>query len=112
MKKIPWQTIGIIFGIAIIVLISSLIQKPNNPTNEEIVKCIGENAVLYTQIGCHACKIQENLFGENLKHINIIDCFYEPEKCQDILGTPSWEINGETYLGVQSIEKLKELIGC
>ncbi len=45
---------------------------------------------------------------EALSLINIIDCFYEPEKCEGITNTPTWVFQGEKYVGVQSIEELKE----
>ena len=44
--------------------------------------------------------------------LNVIDCFYEQEKCTNIQYTPTWIINGQKYEGFQSIEKLKELTGC
>ena len=110
MKKY-WWTITII--LAVIILAYFLI-KPNNPSNinEQTAQCIGENSVLYTQLGCHACEIQEEMFGNNYQYLNVIDCFYEKEKCTDITATPTWEINEERIIGVQSIEKLKELTGC
>lgn len=111
-NKIPWTTLLIILGVAIIVLISILIQKPSSSTSESLVKCIGKNSILYTQKGCHACQTQEQMFGENYQHLTIIDCFLEVEKCQNIRGTPTWIINNQEYLGVQSIEKLKEVTGC
>lgn len=109
MKKrwITWIIILIIILISVWILIK---KEPETP--EEIAKCIGENSVLYTQLGCHACEIQEEKFGENSKYINIVDCFFEREKCSEIIATPTWKIKGEYYKGVQSIEKLQELTGC
>ena len=52
------------------------------------------------------------MFGKNRQYLNTIDCWYEREKCLGIQSTPSWIIKGEKYIGVQSIEKLKELTGC
>jgi len=80
--------------------------------SEDFAKCIGERAVLYVQLGCHACEIQEKIFGKNYKFITKIDCFLENEKCTNIIYTPTWVIGGEKYVGVQSEEKLKELTGC
>jgi len=78
----------------------------------EVAECIGKNAIVYTQVGCHACETQEAMFGENYTLLTSVDCSEEPLKCQDISGTPTWEINGEFYKGVQAIERLKELTGC
>jgi len=109
MKKY-WWTIAII--IAVIILAYFLINNNSSDIDEQTAKCIGENSVLYVQLGCHACKIQEDMFEDNYQYLNIIDCFYEKEKCSEIQATPTWEINGQTFSGVQSVEKLKELTGC
>lgn len=111
MKKRIWITIIVIIG----VVIFSILIKNNfvdGNTSQQITECIGKNSVLYVQLGCHACKNQEEIFGDNLKYLNVIDCWYEREKCGEITATPTWIINGETYKGVQSLEKLKELTGC
>jgi hypothetical protein len=114
MRKRLWITIAIILGV--IILSIFLINSLHNGVSSETSKCIGKNSVLYIQLGCHACEIQKNLFGENYQYLNVIDCFDENErqKCIDagITATPTWLINGEKYTGVQSIEKLKELTGC
>jgi protein-disulfide isomerase len=85
--------------LAVILLAFFLINRDNPETTEEIAKCIGSKAVLYTQLGCHACEIQ-------------VDCFYEREECTEIMATPTWIIKNKKYEGVQSIEKLQELTGC
>ena len=112
MKKNSLITILII--IAVIVLAYFLINKPKPETPEELAKCIGERSTLYVQLGCSHCKDQEDMFGDNLKYLKEIDCFYERNKCieNEITGTPTWIIDGEKYEGVQTIEKLKELTGC
>ena len=113
MKKVNKNrllTLGIILVIIIISYFS--LTKPTPETNQEIVQCIGEKSILYSQLGCSHCETQEELFGDNLQYINKIDCFYESEKCIGIQGTPSWKIKGEYYTGVKSIEKLQELTGC
>ncbi len=104
--------INIIIILLILALVLVVKLKPHNKTSEEIAKCIGERATLYVQLGCHYCEIQEKMFGENVKYLNKIDCFFERDKCAEIKGTPTWKINGEYYLGVQTIEKLRELTGC
>ena len=109
MKKI-WITFLIIFAVA------SFFAFQNKTTgavvSEDIAKCIGQNSILYVQSGCPHCEKQLELFGDNKKYLNIIDCIDSPEKCQNIIGVPTWIINGKQYSGVQSIEKLKELTGC
>ncbi len=105
-------TISIILGIAIIVILS-LSDKPPQ-TDQEVAKCIGSKSILYTQLGCHACEAQEELFGENYQYLEVIDCWYNHQPCIDanITATPTWIIGKERAVGVQTIEKLKELTGC
>jgi hypothetical protein len=37
----------------------------------------------------------EKAFGENYQNLNVVDCFYEREKCSEIEYTPTWIINNE-----------------
>jgi len=78
--------------------------------SEAFAKYLGAHSVLYVQTGCSHCKDQEALFGENLKYLTIVD-ESEMQKFLDanVTATPTWIINGEQYIGVQSIDKLKEL---
>ncbi len=103
-------TITIILIIIVFAIFQLTKSKPD--TNEEVTKCIGENSVLYTQIGCHACEKQEEIFGENYKHLNVVDCFFERDACEGILKTPTWVIGEKKYEGTHSIETLKQLTGC
>ena len=104
-------TIVIILGVLIIAG-TILLNGNDTQTDKKISKCIGQNSELYTQVGCHACEKQKEMFGNNYEYLTIIDCFFEREKCGGIRATPTWIINGEEYLGVQSIETLQELTGC
>jgi len=106
---ITWTIILVIVLFAFIILRNPA---PIPITDEEIAICIGKNSVLYVQLGCPHCDDQEEMFGEYKKHLNIIDCFYENDKCENISGTPTWKIKGDLYSKVQSIETLKELTGC
>jgi hypothetical protein len=113
MKAVTKNRIIMSIIILAIILISFFsLRKPAPETDEEIIQCIGEKSTLYVQLGCSHCKTQEELFGENLKYINLVDCFYETEKCEEILATPTWMIKGKQYTGVKSIDKLKELTNC
>lgn len=100
---------------ALFILILILIRNSPHPdTTEEVAQCIGKRAVLYTQLGCHACETQEQMFGENYQYLNVVDCFYDRETCTEkqIEYTPTWIINNEKIIGVQSIEELQKLTGC
>jgi len=110
MKKRSWVTITII--VAVIILAIVLINASKNGVSKETAMCIANNSILYVQFGCHACEIQEEMFGENYQYLNVIDCWFERERCEGITFTPTWLINNEKYDEVQTIEKLKELTGC
>lgn len=83
--------------------------------SEKVAKYIGEHSVLYVQTGCIHCKEQEDLFGINIRYLNIIDGAKEENRQkfidEGINEVPTWIINKQKYVGVQSIEKLKELTG-
>lgn len=110
MNKKDWLSVFVM--IAVIIFAWIILKNPSSQVPEKTAKCIGENSLLYTQKGCSHCERQEELFGENVKYLNITDCFYTPEKCSGIEVTPTWIINNEKYTGFQDIEKLKELTGC
>jgi 2-hydroxychromene-2-carboxylate isomerase len=117
MKKEKAITIG---AVILIILIAGVViyMKGNSApqTSTEIVQCIGKNSILYVQTGCSHCKDQEDLFGNNTQYLNMIDCIQidQRQKCIDagIRGTPTWIIKNQSYVGVQTIEKLKQLTGC
>ena len=120
MRKEKLITVGIIVFIllvagGVIYLKSTSFSIKDFPA-EEVAKYIGEHSTLYVQTGCIHCKEQEDLFGSNVKYLNIIDCISSSENIQacidaGIESTPTWIINGEKYVGILSIEKLKELTG-
>lgn len=114
MQKInsKYLTLFIILAVITISVIVIVYRWNEQETPEHIAKCIGEKSILYVQLGCHACEKQEEMFGDNYQHLKVIDCYFERDKCGLITATPTWIINEEKYIGVQSIEKLKELTGC
>lgn len=110
--KNAWITFIIILAVIIIAFFA--LRKPSPQTDSETAKCIGSKSTLYTQLGCSHCKTQEEMFGENYQYLRTVDCFYNREECTkgNITGTPTWIIKGKEYVGVQTIDKLKELTGC
>lgn len=87
--------------------------KPNQENYEdEFFKCLSKISTLYVQKGCSHCTTQKNILGDGIKYLNTVDCMQEIEKCSQIQGTPTWIINGEMFVGVQSIEKLKSISNC
>jgi len=71
-KRVKSQLITL--GIIVLIIAGSflIMSKKHPETNSEIAKCIGENAILYTQLGCHACEKQKDIFGENYKFLNVV----------------------------------------
>ncbi len=117
--KINTSTLVTIAVIIAVIALAVYILFRDNPApvvSAEDAMCIGNNSELYSQTGCSACKVQADLFGENLKYINEIDCFLPANRqlCIDknIEATPTWIINEERYVGVQSVDTLKNLTGC
>ncbi len=110
MKKRNLITLAIILGVIILAIL--IMSKSHPETSEEVAKCIGKNSELYTQLGCSACKVQEEIFRDNYQYLNVVDCWYEREKCGEIEYTPTWIIKGEKYIGVKSIEELQTLTNC
>ena len=97
MKKRNSSIITIIIVIALVVGILLIKNSPTNTTTEEIAKCIGEESTIYTQLGCHACENQKQMFGESYQYLNIVDCWYEEDKCGEIDETPTWRIKNKDY---------------
>ena len=114
MKRNKPIYVTLIFIIAVLILAYFSIQNrtKNQNVSEQVAKCIGQKATLYTQLGCTHCKTQEDIFGDNLKYIKIIDCFYERAKCENITATPTWEIDSKKIIGVKTIKQLRELTKC
>lgn len=110
----------ITISIILIILVASimfLLFKKKSSISEELANCIGQNSLLYVQEGCHYCEQELEKFGDNKKFLKLVDCVSTEELAkycfdQNITATPTWEINGEFYTGVKSIQELKELTGC
>ena len=107
--------ITIIILIAIVVFIIFLINnREDDHEDNETFECIAENSLLFVKQGCPACASQKEILREHLEKFNITDCAIEPEKCNEfgIIRIPTWIIDGKNYVGVHSIEEIKELTGC
>ena len=99
------------------------LKEKNN--SEDLAKCITSKGInLYSSFRCGHCLQQEELFGEALQYINMIECHPEGPNSQtelcidkDITGTPTWvmEPNGvevKRHSGYMTIKELKEFSGC
>ena len=75
--------------------------------------------VKYSAYWCPNCLNQSELFGKQAyKELNVVECARDGKNSQTqlcidkkIKAFPSWEINGEIIIGVQTLEELSELTG-
>ncbi|VVB77539.1 Uncharacterised protein [uncultured archaeon] len=102
------MVILVIFGINYIKGLNKVQGEP------DLMKCISEKAIMYSQKSCPHCITQKEMLGNFTSLFTIVDCKEEPQKCSDneIKLTPTWIIDGKKVEGVQQINQLKELTGC
>ena len=82
---------------------------------DDFAKCLSESgATKYGTDWCGYCKQQKALFGKSFKYVDYVNCDYNKDECilEGVTGYPTWKINGESYSGVQSFERLSQLTGC
>ena len=71
----------------------------------------------YSAYWCPNCLEQAELFGKKAyKKLSVIECARDGKNSKTkfciekgIKGFPSWEINGEIFLGVKTLEELSDL---
>jgi len=90
--------------------------RSQNPSAYDgFAKCLSSTgAVVYGNDFCQYTAKQMNWFGKSEKLLNYVKCIENEELCDSkgVKTTPTWEINGSMYEGVQSFEKLSEISGC
>ncbi len=95
------------------------IEKPvvnNISATESLAKCLTAKwAKMYGTETCPYCMKQKDLFGEDFKYVNYINCMEQPAVCGEanIQWVPAWEFtNGSQIAGLQSLENLAAFAGC
>ena len=76
-------------------------------------------AIKYGAWWCPHCHAQQTLFGKQaFEHVTYVECDEggvdpQPQACRaaGVQSYPTWEINGETYSGVQSLQSLAAASG-
>lgn len=75
-------------------------------------------AKLYSTYWCPYCTRQKELFGEAVSKLHIVECDpngknAQPATCANanVSSYPTWEINGQQYPGMHSLEELAALSG-
>ena len=76
------------------------------------------DAKLFGGFTCPYCIEQRRLFGDAISHIEYVECHpYGPDSGADLCEAvgvrywPTWQIGGELYIGLRSLEELAELSG-
>lgn len=77
-----------------------------------------QGAKLYTTYWCPYCQRQQALFGSAVAKLQVIECDpqgkdAQPEQCAQaqVSSYPTWQMNGQLYRGLQSLEELATLSG-
>ena len=102
--------------ITIVLIVLSILNYAKKPGQyDEFAKCLTEKgAVIYGNDYCSYTNKQLGFFGKSQKLLNYVKCIDNEELCNskgvDI--TPTWEIDGKTYSGVQTFEALAAYSGC
>jgi len=117
----------LILVVVVVALVSSgaitgLFVTPTPPENyyDDFAKCLTQKGVvMYGSYLCGHCKTQKTMFGDSFQFINYVECHPngpnpDPQLCTEkgIRGVPAWEINGNLYPGLRSLEELSSLSGC
>ena len=115
------RTIGICAAVAVVFLAScSRAEAGGNASFEvrlaEHLQTTG--ARMYGAFWCPHCAHQKELFGEAVEQVPYVECDPAGENSQaqlceekEIQGYPTWEIDGEFYLGGRSLEDLARISG-
>jgi len=115
-KKIKKYVLLSLLLLAIIIFSLTLYLRSQKPSEyDDFAKCLTEKgAVIYGNDFCQYTGNQLNMFGKSEKYLNYVKCVENKEICgsKGVKITPTWELNGKTYSGEQSFEKLSELTGC
>ena len=110
-------------SILLIVIAAAIILNVNDsPTGavisetESLAKCLTEKgATMYGAEWCGHCQNQKEMFGDDFKYINYVDCEENREQCSrecPKCGYPTWIINNKQYPGEKSLSELKSLTNC
>lgn len=116
MKK---KTLIITCTIAILAIVLLIGYKSMNGNavagnNDNLAKYLTEQGVkMYGTEWRSYCANQKKLFGTSFKYIDYIDCDKKSQECMlaGVTGYPTWKIDGQSYPGVQPLERLAQLTG-
>lgn len=90
-----------------------------NPAKISLAEHLNKNgAKLYSTFWCPYCNRQKEMFGDAANDLAVIECDpngknAQPALCAsaNISSYPTWEINGQLYRGMRSLDELAEISG-
>ena len=96
-----YLSLGVIVILIIIGIYLVKNLKDSEELDEDTMKCLASNSIMYSQNGCSHCITQKNILGNYTGLFNIIECNEDDnlKKCSDagITATPTWIINSQKY---------------
>ncbi len=89
----------------------------NNDDVASFAKCLTDNGVtMYGTDWCGHCSSQKELFGDDFKYINFVNCDFHNEECNEanVIYYPTWKSSDDFLgqVGFLTFEQLAELSGC
>lgn len=115
MIKKFWKN-PMVWIVGIVVLVLAFVVWPDGSGEyDDFAKCLADSrAVMYGTDWCGHCNNQKEMFGKSFEFVNFVNCDFQREECliAGVESYPTWNIAGENYVGVQSLERLGELSGC
>lgn len=92
---------------------------PASPATLALVDHLNQQgATLYTTYWCPYCQQQQALFGSAVAKLQVVECDPKganarPEQCAQaqVSSYPTWQVNGQLYRGLRSLEELATLSG-
>ncbi len=103
----------IVIVVLLVLSIKGYAKKPGK--YDDFVDCLNEKgAVVYGNDYCSYTTNQLGFFGKSKEGLNYVKCVNNEELCNSkgVSITPTWEIGGKTYSGVQTFEELSSITGC
>lgn len=113
-KKIALLIAALVGSLIVVVLIANISLAADNQY-DNFAQCLTDNGTtMYGTSWCSYCNKQKDLFGGSFDKVDFVDCDKDKETCDlnGVKGYPTWKINGETYSGQQSLERLSQISGC
>lgn len=112
-KRVTYSALAILIIAALGTLVYLMGSAPGQ--YDSFARCLSsKGAVIYGNDYCDYTKQQMGMFGNSFGKLNYVKCAENEALCQSkgVSITPTWEINGQMYQGVQAFDKLSNVSGC